>query len=99
MPSPGPIPVRTAAAAMLPASSGAASVTDANLGPMTAPAELAPSMVPEVRAIRCRFALRSCGRYLTLQNYMAAKRAALLSSGLRRFKLTAKPELIKPELE
>ncbi len=99
VPSPGPIPVRTAAATMVPASPGSTSVTDANFEPMPAPAELAPAVVPEVRAIRCRFALRSCGRYLTLQNYMAAKRAALMSSGLRRYKLTAKPELVKPELE
>ncbi len=89
VPSPGPIPVRTAAAAIAPATPGITSVTDANADAM--PADLAPPAEPETRAIRCRFALRSCGRYLTLQNFMAAKRAALLSSGLRRFKLTAKP--------
>ncbi len=92
VPSPGPIPVRTAAATMVPPSSGSPSVTDANFEPIPpAPAELAPAAEPQVRAIKCRFAMRSCGRYLTLQNFMAAKRAALLSSGLRRFRLTAKP--------
>ncbi len=93
VPTPGPIPVRTAAATIAPGPPGTTSVTDANFEPIPATAELAPPVVPEVRAIRCRFALRSCGRYLTLQNFMAAKRAALLSSGLRRFKLTAKPSL------
>ena len=91
VPAPGPIPVRTAAATIAPGPPGSNSVTDANFEPIPAPAVIAPAVEPEVRAIKCRFALRSCGRYLTLQNFMAAKRAALLSSGLRRFKLTAKP--------
>lgn len=89
VPSPGPIPVRTAAATIATDSPGATSVTDANFESIPAPADLSTAPALEVRTIRCRFALRSCGRYLTLQNFMAAKRAALLSSGLRRFRLTA----------
>lgn len=91
VPAPSPIPVRTAAATIAPGPPGSTSVTDANFEPIAAPAAITPAIEPEVRAVKCRFALRSCGRYLTLQNFMAAKRAALLSSGLRRYKLTAKP--------
>jgi hypothetical protein len=91
-------PVRTAAADIAPMKLGAGSVTDApvNAAPVMEGAAAARPMdaataAPARRAVICRHALRVCRKAVGLSALQAAKRTTLLSSGLRRVVLMAKP--------
>lgn len=91
-PTPVGVGVHTAAAVTerTPNASQRASLTDSviDAGIASLPSELEDTKhTGEPEKFRCRYALKVCRRSMPLANLLAAKRAALLSSGMRRIGL------------